>query len=110
MNASRPSRVNDRNLRIELLCVRASYERLELARSVDGLRRHLSPGALADSAKHSLRAQGLTWLAGMLGVARRAPWLSTLAVALLGTSRRRRIATKVALVAGLVWLGRQRKP
>lgn len=106
MSARRDPHVEDRRLRIELLRLRAGYERLELARSIDDLRRELSLGSLVVSARSSLGTRGPAWLGAALRIARRVPWLPEVAAALLGTSRRRHIALKTALVAGLVWLGK----
>jgi hypothetical protein len=107
--ASRPASwaVRDRRLRIELLRMRAGYERLRFTRSACAFTRNLRPGALLGQAHDHLGSLGLGWVARGLRLTRRFPVLLSLASALLSGSGRRRILLKTLLIGGLVWLGRR---
>lgn len=99
----------DRRLRIELLRMRAGYERLALGQSACRLADSLRPRALATQAGDWLRDMGFGWLGAGLGSLRRYPLILSLLGSLVSNSRRRRIALKTALIAGLVWLGRRHR-
>lgn len=96
----------DRRVRIELLRLRASYQRLELQRSACQLAGELQPQAIVAQVRDGLGAAGLGWLGSGVKTLRRFPLLLSLASTLLSGARRRRMLLKMALVGGLVWLGR----
>lgn len=113
MNAQPPDRaarptMADRRLRIELLRMRAGYERLAVRRGACRLAGELRPEALAAQARDRLGSIGLGWLGGGLQALRRYPVLLSLLTSVVTNRRRRGIALKTALIAGLVWLGKRR--
>ncbi len=97
-----------RRLRIELLRMRAGYERLAVRRGACRLAGELRPEALAAQARDRLGSIGLGWLGGGLQALRRYPVLLSLLTSVVSNRRRRGIALKTALIAGLVWLGKRR--
>ncbi len=99
----------DRRLRIELLRMRAGYERLALGQSACRLAGSLQPRMLVDQAGGWLRDMGFGWLSLGLGSLRRYPLILSLLGSLVSNPRRRRIALKTALIAGLVWLGKRHR-
>lgn len=99
----------DRRLRIELLRMRAGYERLALGQSACRLASSLQPQALVAQAGDRLRALGFGWLGTGVGALRRYPLLWSLLGSMVSSPLRRRIALKTALIAGLVWLGRRNR-
>ena len=112
MNAPRtsmPARAADRRMRIELLRMRADYERLALRRSACQLAGELRPEALAAQARDRLGSIGLGWLGSGMQALRRYPVLLSLLTSVAGNRARRGIALKTALIAGLVWLGKRNK-
>ncbi len=108
--AQNPLSHKDRHVRMQLLVMRASYERLDLQNSLGGLARQLQPGALLAQARSSLLdSRGLGWLGATLQAARRYPTVLSIAATLLATPTRRRLALKFGLIGGLVWLGLRAK-
>jgi hypothetical protein len=105
---SHVSSAPERRVRIELLRLRAGYQRLEFQRSACRVVAELQPRALAAQARDGLGALGLGWLGHGLEAVRRFPILLSLASALFSGTRRRRVLLKAALIGGLVWLGRHR--
>ncbi|TAN31086.1 MAG: hypothetical protein EPN31_00435 [Castellaniella sp.] len=105
---SHVSSPQERRVRIELLRLRASYQRLELQRSACRLVAELQPRALAAQARDGLGALGLGWLGHSLEAVRRFPLLLSLASTLFSGTRRRPVLLKAALMGGLIWLGRHR--
>lgn len=99
-------RRQDRRVRIELLRMRAGYERLQLRQETCVLTRALRPGALLTQARDHLEAAGLGWLGRGLRLSRRFPVLLSLASTVWSVGARRRVLLKAALVAGLIWLAR----
>jgi hypothetical protein len=98
---------SERRLRIEVLRMRAEYERLSLTQSACALVGELRPQALADRFRDRLGAAGLGWMGGSLQLLRRSPLLMSLLTALVSDPGRRRIVLKSVLIAGLVWLGKR---
>lgn len=98
----------DRRMRIELLRMRAGYERLAVRRSACQLAGELRPEALAAQARDRLGSFGLGWLGGGLQALRRYPVLLSLLTSVVSNRQRRGIALKTVLIAGLVWLGKRR--
>lgn len=95
-------------MRIELLRLRAGYQRLELQRSACRLAGELKPRALVAQVRDGLGSLGLGWLGHSLEALQRFPILLSLASTLLSGTRRRRVLLKAALIGGLIWLGRHR--
>ncbi|CAM5787800.1 hypothetical protein CCAE64S_02047 [Castellaniella caeni] len=102
-----PVAPRDRRLMIELLRLRADYERAALCRSVCHLAGQLRPQALASQATEQLRATGLGWVGLGWRAVRRYPMLWSLASSLVLKPGRRGLAAKAALAVGLVWLLRR---
>jgi hypothetical protein len=104
----RPKRESaaDRRLRIELLRMRAGYERLAVRRSACQLAGELRPESLVAQARDRLGSAGLGWLGGGIQILRRYPALLSLLTSVVSNRQRRGIALKTALIAGLVWLGK----
>lgn len=98
----------DRRMRIELLRMRAGYERLAVQRSACRLAGELRPESLVAHVRDRLGSAGLGWLGGGLQALRRYPVLLSILTSVVSNRRRRGIALKTALIAGLVWLGRAR--
>jgi len=103
-----PSTAADRRLRIELLRMRAGYERMAVRRGACRLAGELRPESLVAQARDRLGSVGLGWLGGGLQALRRYPVLLSLLTSVVSNRRRRGIALKTALIAGLVWLGKRR--
>jgi len=99
-------------MRIELLRMRAGYERLETVRSACQLAHSLRPEALVVQARDRLSAQGLGWLADGLRLVRRHPLLLSLLSAAVTDARRRRMLLRASLGAWLAWrwFSRRRRP
>ncbi|WP_368646780.1 hypothetical protein [Castellaniella ginsengisoli] len=95
-------------MRIELLRMRAGYERLAVQRSACRLAGELRPESLVAHVRDRLGSAGLGWLGGGLQALRRYPVLLSILTSVVSNRRRRGIALKTALIAGLVWLGRAR--
>jgi hypothetical protein len=93
-------------LRIELLRMRAGYERLAVRRSACQLAGELRPESLVAQARDRLGSAGLGWLGGGIQILRRYPALLSLLTSVVSNRQRRGIALKTALIAGLVWLGK----
>lgn len=110
VSRDRPARVTaaDRRVRIELLRMRASYERLAVQRSACRLAGELQPESLMARVRDRLGAAGLGWLGGGLQTLRRYPMLLSVVASMVSTRRRRGLALKTALIASLVWLVRDR--
>ena len=106
----RPKRESaaDRRLRIELLRMRAGYERLAVRRSACQLAGELRPESLVAQARDRLGSAGLGWLGGGIQILRRYPALLSLLTSVVSNRQRRGIALKTALIAGLVWLSKRR--
>ncbi len=106
----RPKRESaaDRRLRIELLRMRAGYERMAVRRSACQLAGELRPETLVAQARDRLGSVGLGWLGGGIQILRRYPVLLSLLTSVVSNRQRRGIALKTALIAGLVWLGKRR--
>lgn len=98
----------DRRVRIELLRLRAGYQRLEFQRAACRLAGEFQPRALAAQVRDGLGAVGLGWLGHSLEAVRRFPVLLSLVSTLVSGRRRRQMLLKAALIGGLVWLGRRR--
>lgn len=98
----------ERRVRIELLRLRAGYERLEFQRSACQLVHEVQPRALVARVGDGLGSLGLGWLGHSLKAMRRFPILLSLASTLFSGTRRRRVLLKAALIGGLIWLGRHR--
>lgn len=105
---SRASSPQDRRVRIELLRLRADYQRLEFQRSACQLVREVQPRALVARVRDGLGSLGLGWLGHGLKTARRFPILLSLASTLFSGTHRRRVLLKAAVIGGLIWLGRHR--
>ena len=99
--------VTDRRMRIELLRVRADYERLALRRSACQLAGELRPQAWVTQARDHLGSMGLGWLGTGIQWVRRYPVLLSVLTSVLSKGRRGR-ALKAAWIAGLIWLVKRR--
>ena len=102
------SRAADRHMCIELLRMRAGYERLAVRRSACQLASELHPEALALQARDRLGSMGLGWLGTGLQTLRRYPMLLSLLTSVFARGRRGS-ALKTALVAGLLWQVRRKR-
>lgn len=107
MSDTKPLSAADRRLRIELLQLQARYERLTLRRDARTLTHDLQPHHLLSRARSSLEASGPAWLRTGLRFMRNPPGTLSALSLLLATPGPRRMAFKIALIAGLVWLGRK---
>ncbi|HEX7386892.1 MAG TPA: hypothetical protein VF285_06400 [Castellaniella sp.] len=101
-----PRLSRDRQLQIELLRMRAGYERLQFRQSACSLADALRPGAWVARARDHLESTGLGWLGLGLRASRRFPMLLSLASALWPGGGRRQVLLKCAFVVGLFWLVR----
>lgn len=111
MNSSTLSDSRQRDLQIEILRLRADYQRLAWKRSACQVVGNLQPAALIDQARDHFGSTGLGWMRTGLGLLRRYPMvLSLLGSVAGGTPSRRRLAFKAVLIAGLVWLGKRKSP
>lgn len=102
--------VQDRRLRIELLRMRASYERMAIGQSACRVADDLHPRALLAGLRDRWGAGRLSWLDTGARALRRYPVLFSLLSSVVFNPRRRRIALKIALISGLVWLGKRASP
>ncbi|MDY0308871.1 MAG: hypothetical protein RBR29_03635 [Castellaniella sp.] len=98
----------DRRLRIELLRMRAGYERMAVRRSACQLVDELRPESLVAQVRDRLGSAGLGWLGSGIQILRRYPVLLSVLTSVVSNRQRRGMALKTALIAGLVWLGRRR--
>lgn len=103
---SSPSR-GQRDLQIEILRLRAQYQRQAWERTACQAAGSLQPAKLLSSTRDQLGATGLGWLGSALGLLRRYPVLLSVLGSVAGTPSRRRFAIRAALIAGLVWLGKR---
>ncbi|MFT0533014.1 hypothetical protein ACMHYJ_09320 [Castellaniella hirudinis] len=99
-----------RQLAIEVLRLRAAYQRQAWARSACRVAGHLQPATWLGQAQDHLGAAGLGWVRAGVGLLRRYPMVLSLLGSVAGTPGRRRVALKAALIAGLVWLGKRKPP
>jgi hypothetical protein len=96
-------------MRIELLRMRADYERLALRRSACRLAGELRPESIAAQMRDRLGSVGLGWLGTGLQALRRYPVLLSVLTSVVGKRASRGMALKTALIAGLVWLGKRKR-
>lgn len=97
----------DRRLQIEILRLRASYERLEALQAACELKQCLQPAAMKSVLRDGLHSMGLGSLGSGLSWLRSYPLLMSLAGSLLANRKRRRILFRAALIGGLAWLGKR---
>ncbi|WP_323012328.1 hypothetical protein [Castellaniella sp.] len=110
MSSPVPSTSRQRDLQIEVLRLRADYQRLAWKRSACQLLSQMQPAALIGQTRDQLGSAGLGWIGTGLGLLRRYPMVLSLLGSVIGTPKRRRLALKAALIAGLVWLGKRKPP
>jgi len=96
----------ERRIRIELLRLRAAYQRVEMQRTARHIGDELQPRAIAAEAREGLKSMGLGWVSHGLRTLRRFPVLLSLASTLLSGARRRRMLLRAALAGGLFLLGK----
>ena len=114
MNTQHPAEISpratvaDRRMRIELLRMRADYERLAVQRSACQLAGELRPEAFAAQVRDRLGAAGLGWLGTGLQFVRRYPVLLSVLTSVVSKRGHRGMALKTAVIAALIWWKRAR--